>query len=160
FGSTSLISRVLFRGPVARRRGDDHSSRATVTRRLERPTRRLGRATLERLPMWPCSRWGLPCHSRRRERGGLLPRLFTLTFESPGRAKAVCFLLHSPRRCRHRALPGIVLCGARTFLPRRRSAPDDRPSGVDAVKSSTSPCLASSTLGEREASDERSDHEA
>ena len=47
--------------------------------------------------------------------------------------RAVSFLLHSPQHCRHRALPGIVLCGARTFLPPRRSATGDRPSGVDAV---------------------------
>lgn len=32
-----------------------------------------------RLSTWPCSRWGLPCHSRYRERGGLLPHPFTLT---------------------------------------------------------------------------------
>jgi hypothetical protein len=53
---------------------------------------------------------------------------------------AVSFLWHSPRRHRHRALPGIVLCGARTFLPWRRGVPangagpcvtGDRPSGVD-----------------------------
>jgi hypothetical protein len=30
---------------------------------------------------------------------------------------AVCFLLHSPRGFPHRALPGTLLCGARTFLP-------------------------------------------
>ena len=73
--------------------------------------------------MRPCSRWGLPCRPRYRGRGGLLPRPFTLTVGPPKRrATAVFFLLHSPRRFRHRALPGIVLCGARTFLPPRRSA--------------------------------------
>jgi hypothetical protein len=112
------------------RRGSDHSSRTAVAGRLEQPTRRLGRVTLSglpkeagRLPMWPCSRWGLPCRPRCRVRGGLLPRRFTLTCrgcpeEQAG--QAVCFLWHSPRRFRHRALPGIALCGARTFLPPRR----------------------------------------
>src|SRR5579883_2732950 len=70
--------------------------------------------------MWPCSRWGLPCRTRYRVRGGLLLHLFTLAVGPRSRATAVCFLWHSPRRCRHRALPGIVLCGARTFLPRRQ----------------------------------------
>jgi len=30
-------------------------------------------------PIWSCTGWGLPCRPRRRERGELLPRLFTLT---------------------------------------------------------------------------------
>jgi len=30
-------------------------------------------------PIWPCSRWGLPCHARCRPRGALLPHHFTLT---------------------------------------------------------------------------------
>ena len=29
-------------------------------------------------PIWPCSRWGLPCHRRYRRRGALLPHPFTL----------------------------------------------------------------------------------
>ena len=29
-------------------------------------------------PVWPCSRWGLPCRSRYRSRGALLPHRFTL----------------------------------------------------------------------------------
>ncbi len=28
-------------------------------------------------PIWSCSGWGLPCHSRYRERGALLPHRFT-----------------------------------------------------------------------------------
>lgn len=48
------------------------------------PTRRLGRAALERLrgpegPSWSCSGWGLPCHRSHLRRGGLLHRRFTLT---------------------------------------------------------------------------------
>ena len=30
-------------------------------------------------PIWPCSRWGFPCHVRYRPRGALLPHHFTLT---------------------------------------------------------------------------------
>jgi hypothetical protein len=52
---------------------DDHSSGTAVTGRLERPTRRLGRATLERRPIWPCSVRGLP------SRGGRPPRWWALT---------------------------------------------------------------------------------
>ncbi len=62
---------------------------------------------------WPCSGWGLPCRVRYRTRGGLLHHPFTLTGSRP----AVCFLWHYPRSHLHRALPGILPCGARTFLP-------------------------------------------
>src|SRR6202035_2046096 len=30
-------------------------------------------------PIWPCSRWGLPCHGCCHPRGALLPHHFTLT---------------------------------------------------------------------------------
>jgi hypothetical protein len=123
--STSLCKPSLVAPPGRPEGGGDHSSRTAVARRLQQPTRRLGRAALpraatlardaaDRLPMWPCSRWGLPCRPRYRGRGGLLPRRFTLTRRE---RRAVSSLWHSPRRFRHRALPGIVLCGARTFLP-------------------------------------------
>ncbi len=32
-----------------------------------------------RLPIWPCTRWGIPCHLCYQRCGGLLPHLFTLT---------------------------------------------------------------------------------
>jgi len=35
---------------------------------------------------------------------------------------AVCFLLRFPRGHPHRALPGVLPCGARTFLPSRQGA--------------------------------------
>ena len=50
-----------------------------VAAHLERRYPEVGRTTLERLPIWSCSEWGLPCDSRYREPGELLPRLFTLT---------------------------------------------------------------------------------
>ena len=40
--------------------GDDHSSWASVTEYLMRPTRELGRAALERSSIWSCTGWGLP----------------------------------------------------------------------------------------------------
>jgi len=57
---------------------DNHSSGAPVTARFKRPTR-IRRGPRQRIPIWSCSGWGLPCHSRYRERGALLPHLFTLT---------------------------------------------------------------------------------
>ena len=39
---------------------DSHSSRRIVADTLEQPTRR-HRGPRYRLPIWPCSRWGLPC---------------------------------------------------------------------------------------------------
>jgi hypothetical protein len=38
----------------------------------------LGRGGFLSPHAWPCSNWGLPCRSRCRERGGLLPHRFTL----------------------------------------------------------------------------------
>jgi len=123
--STSLCKPSSVSRPGHPERGGDHSSRATVTRRLEQPTRRLERAALiapaymALLPMGfavpfalPRARWALtpPFHPGRRDAG---------TAPAP----VVSSLWHSPRRFRHRALPGIVLCGARTFLPRCQEAP-------------------------------------
>ena len=39
-----------------------HSSRTCVTTGLQRPTR-TQRGPRQRVPIWSCSRWGLPCHS-------------------------------------------------------------------------------------------------
>jgi len=105
-------------GSVARfgcpQRAGDHSSGALVTERLVRPTQELGRATLERSSTWPCSGWGLPCRVRYRTRGGRLLHLFTLA--SAVKRRRFAFLWHFPRGRPHRALPGILPCGARTFL--------------------------------------------
>jgi hypothetical protein len=40
---------------------NSHSSRVAVTSDLKRPTR-IQRGQRQRIPIWPCSRWGLPCH--------------------------------------------------------------------------------------------------
>jgi hypothetical protein len=60
-----------------------------------------------------------------RHRGGLLPRLFTLTCAR--RPSAVCFLWHFPSGRPARVLPGFLPCAARTFLTGFR--PRGRPAG-------------------------------
>ncbi len=40
---------------------DSHSSRPSVTSWLKRPTR-TQRGPRYRVPIWSCSKWGLPCH--------------------------------------------------------------------------------------------------
>ena len=70
-------------------------------------------------PIWPCSRWGLPCHACYHARGALLPHHFTLTCD-PSRRGSLriggIFLLHFPWARAPQALPGTVSEGARTFL--------------------------------------------
>lgn len=127
--STSSVSRVLFRSEVTRAAAANHSSRATVTGRLEQPTRGLGRAVLRRLLGDPRRR-----HARLRglapdgvcravsvtgDAVGSYPAVSPLPGERSRAGQAVFSLLHFPWRSRHRALPGIALCGARTFLPPR-----------------------------------------
>jgi hypothetical protein len=76
------------------------------------------------VPVWPCSGWGLPCHSRYRERGALLPHRFTLACarDRGPEPSAVCSLLHFPSPRDARGLPGTLPCGARTFLDAARGA--------------------------------------
>src|ERR1051325_11764354 len=57
---------------------DSHSSGTRVTTRLGRPTREPC-GSHDRSPIWPCSRWGLPCRKCCHSRGALLPHHFTLT---------------------------------------------------------------------------------
>ena len=66
-------------GSVECLHSDGHSSRRAVTHSLEQPTRSVligvGHPSL---PIWPCSRWGLPRHNCYQLCGELLPRRFTL----------------------------------------------------------------------------------
>ena len=108
---------------------DGHFSRSVVTHALEQPTRSVligtGRPSL---PIWPCSRWGLPCRRCCHPRGELLPHRFTLACSWRTRSSAVCSLLHYPsRQGLAQALPGSVPYGARTFLEclRTRDHPAD-----------------------------------
>ena len=126
------VSRVLSH---RRSSGDDHSSGASVTGRLARPTRaaapktrlpvRTRRSGRPAAPTWSCSRWGLPCRFRCRTRGALLPHPFTLARRCrPGGLLSVALSLGSPPPgvTRHR-----VFRGARTFLPGREPGAVIRP---------------------------------
>src|ERR1700719_2458222 len=66
-----------------------------------------------RPPIRSCSGWGLPSQPVSRLLVGSYPHLFTF---AAARATAVYFLWHSPSGHPDRALPGTLLCGARTFL--------------------------------------------
>src|ERR1043165_5723907 len=108
---------------------DDHSSGIAVTGDFKRPTRKHAgtRAALAGdFPIWPCSRWGLPCRPCCHVRGALLPHRFTLAVAIAG-AWAVCSLLHFPSAHAAQALPGTSSAGARTFLHISREM--QRPSG-------------------------------
>ncbi len=59
-------------------------------------------------PIWSCSEWGLPCRSRYRDRGALLPHRFTLARPREG-TSAVSSLLHFPWVRTRRALPGTLV---------------------------------------------------
>ena len=124
-------------GSVPPSDGDGHSSGTPVAGRLVRPTRTAARKHARAIahpavPIWSCSRWGLPCHSRHRERGALLPHPFTLAAPAPSRAfgMAVCFLWHFPWGRPRRPLAGTVFPWSPDFpLPARTSRAAIRPSG-------------------------------
>src|SRR6476659_7521725 len=107
-----------------------HPSRPVVAGRLERSTRRLGLAALERLrrtkanrrPFWPCSGWGLPSHTGHPVCGGLLHRRFTLTSASTGGLFSVALSRGSPRVAVN-DLPALWS----PDVPRRRVSPPTRP---------------------------------
>jgi hypothetical protein len=112
------VSRILCRS--LSRRGGDHPSTPAVADRLQRPTRRLGRAALERLrrdprgiPSWPCSGWGLPCRPGHPGRGGLLHAPF---HPYPACDEAVCSLWHCPASHLGLPLATTLPSGVRTFL--------------------------------------------
>ena len=66
-----------------------------------------------RPPIRSCSGWGLPSQPVSRLLVGSYPHHFTFAAAC---ATAVYFLWHSPSGHPDRALPGTLLCGARTFL--------------------------------------------
>ncbi len=66
-----------------------------------------------RPPIRSCSGWGLPSQPVSRLLVGSYPHHFTFAVAC---AAAVSFLWHSPSGHPDRALPGTLLCGARTFL--------------------------------------------
>jgi len=147
------VSRVLYGARPGPAR-DGHSSGTPVARRFEQPTRTAGSGhrswsacrrwrddRLHAVPIRFCSRWGLPCRSRCRKRGALLPHRFTLTAEPPpssprkrgsdsactlprkrGRvregAAAVCSLWHCPWGRPRRTLSGTACPWSPDFPPR------------------------------------------
>jgi hypothetical protein len=117
---------------------DDHSSRRTVTCTLQQPTRVVFVGTGRSSPLiWPCSSWGLPCRHRCRQRGALLPHLFTLARSSANAGRRRCVFCGTFRHAAvnptlhcAQALPGSPPCGARTFLEQTHlAAPVSRSSG-------------------------------
>ncbi len=116
---------------------DDHSSKPAVTSQpLAANPDRLGVKPPSRkrreVPIWHCSRWGLPCQSCCQSCGGPDPTVSPLT----GHTRPVCSLWRYPWGYPRRALPGTVLCGVRTFLPKickqtpKRSSSHPREGGV------------------------------
>src|SRR5205085_12423362 len=67
--------------------------------------------------IWPCSSWGLPCRSRFRKRGGLLPHLFTLARE--GGLFSVALSVASRSLALRPGVTWQLVQGARTFLGTR-----------------------------------------
>ncbi len=109
-----------------------HLGRSLPNASCDRPGRRRGNPPAGRspraAPTWSCSRWGLPCRSRRRDRGALLPHPFTLA-GGPRGAPAVCSLWHFPWGGPRRALPGTVFPWSPDFpLRAARLRDEERPS--------------------------------
>jgi hypothetical protein len=77
------------------------------------PGRRRGNA-LRAVPIWSCSRWGLPCRSRCRDRGALLPHHFNLAAALAGRRYDFCGAIPGVASAGH--YPAPCFRGARTFL--------------------------------------------
>ena len=94
---------------------DNHSSRPSVTAGLKQHTRVRVEPT-HSTPIWPCSEWGLPCPATLSPQAvGSYPTVSPLPRTLAGRS-AVYSLLHWPSAYAAQALPGTLLCGARTFL--------------------------------------------
>lgn len=94
---------------------DSHSSSPSVTAGIKQPTR-VRHEPCHSTPIWSCSGWGLPCPEALSPRAvGSYPTVSPLPRTLAGRS-AVCFLLHFPSAHAAQALPGTLLCGARTFL--------------------------------------------
>jgi hypothetical protein len=96
----------------------DHFSGTAVARGLVQPTRDSDGAGRASPLIWPCSGWGLPCHSCHQERGGLLHRRFTLACATRAAiggllSVALSVALRRPAVSRHPALRS-------SDFPRRR----------------------------------------
>ena len=92
------ISRVLS-PPAAGRGMTIHLGRPLPDASRDQPGRRPGTAVGRKDPPAPirsCSRWGLPCRTRCRLRGALLPHPFTLARPEPGGLLSVALSRGSP----------------------------------------------------------------
>ncbi len=92
---------------------DSHSSGTSVTGRLKQPTR--VRCGPHHAPLFGLAPDGVyPATNCYQSRGALLPHHFTLTCARG--PSAVYFLRHFPSARAAQVLPGVLPCGARTFL--------------------------------------------
>ena len=124
--------------PLARTIRDGHSSGTMFAHGLEQPTRTAGLTSPSRcfrlherarvaVPIRSCSRCGLPCRFRCRNRGALLPHLFTL---ASSEEEAVRSLWHCPWGRPRRMLSGTVCRWSPDFpLPLAFRPSRERPSG-------------------------------
>ncbi len=127
-----LIGRVLFATWPHDHAVGDHPSGTTVTGRLVRSTRTLGRAALERvrgLRSRPASFLILlqVGFTEPHRSPGALVVSYTTVSPLPIRRSAVCFLWHCPAGCPGWVLPTTLPCGARTFLGSPKVAAVARP---------------------------------
>ena len=110
---------------------NSHSSRAIVTNGLKQPTQ-IQRGPRQWISIWPCSRWGLPCHD-------VLPRVrcaLTAPFH-PYRQTEVC------RR-------STLCCTCRRLSPPRRYlAPCPMEPGLSSRSSKDEPATVRLTLARR-----------
>ena len=94
------------------------------------------RVETQRLPTWLCFRWGLPCRSRCRARGELLPHPFTLTVRPKQHggllSVALSSALRPPGVARHRA------------SDRRTHCPRSSEHGEASAATPGHPCLSES----------------
>jgi len=119
------VSRILCRdrgpgGGHLSRRASGSPRRAAASRftRAVRPTRQLGRATLERCLLGLAPGGACRAGAVARAAGALLPHRFTLAPPKRGGLFSVAPSRGRPRLGRPSTLP----CGVRTFLDRARSA--------------------------------------
>ncbi len=123
-GARRPISRVLFLSPPLWQysmtihlgcpspdTSRDTTRMASLNMRL--PTEQVLSATI---PTWSCSRWGLPCRPRYRNRGALLPHPFTLTRVRLNEPKRFAFCGTFPGVAPAGHYPAPNIHGARTFL--------------------------------------------
>ena len=120
--TSRTVSRILcpVRLPVP---GGGHPSRDAVADVLQRSTRQLGRAALDRCLSDLAPGGVYRAAPVARSAGGLLHHRFTLT-RPPHGDRAVCSLWHCPAGRPGWALPTTLPCGVRTFLGGHIAAPD------------------------------------